>query len=93
MQTSQLSEPLEQKVLEIFNKMDTDHSKVIERKEVIAYWTGKFPTINAEALFESVDVNNDGSIQLSEWVEFWRAVKASGHAEEEIDFEVRLFNY
>ena len=70
--------------------MDTNNSKVIERKEVLDYWKGKFAAINAEALFESVDINNDGTIQLDEWCEFWRAVKAAGHTDEEIEFEVSL---
>ena len=75
-------------MLEIFKKMDTDGSKVIELKEALAYWKGKFPAINAEAMFASVDKNNDGEIQLDEWIKFWRAVKASGHSEEEISEEV-----
>ncbi len=75
--------------MQIFTKMDTDGSKVIERREVLAYWKGKFPAINAEAMFASVDVNNDGAIQLDEWIKFWRTVKASGHSEEEIEAEVQ----
>ncbi len=70
--------------------MDTDGSKVIERKEAVAYWQGKFAAINAEAMFSSVDKNGDGSIQLDEWLKFWRMVKESGHSEEEINEEVLL---
>ena len=68
--------------------MDTDGSKVIERKEALAYWKGKFPALNAEEMFSSVDVNNDGTIQLDEWVLFWRNVKGSGYSDEEIESEV-----
>jgi hypothetical protein len=39
-------------------------------------------------LFSQVDKNNDGTIQLNEWVEFWTIVLNSGHNEEEIDAEV-----
>ena len=81
---------MEEKVLAIFKKIDTDGSKVIERSEAIAYWKGKFAAINAEALFSSVDRNNDGSIQLDEWQKFWRAVKTAGHSEEEIREEVTI---
>ena len=75
-------------MLDIFKRMDTDGSKVLERREVLDYWQGRFAKLNAEALFASVDVNNDGAIQLDEWIKFWRTLKTSGHTETEIEEEV-----
>ena len=74
--------------MQVFNKMDVDGSRTIEQKEVLAYWAGKFPVINAQAMFESLDKNGDGQIEVGEWIAFWRAVKGGGHSEEEIELEV-----
>ena len=70
--------------------MDTDGSREIDRKEALSYWKGKFAAINAEAMFSCVDRNNDESIQMDEWLLFWRKVKSSGYSEEEIEMEVSL---
>ena len=86
----QLSPKLEGKAIAIFRKMDTDDSREIDRKEALSYWKGKFAAINAEAMFNCVDRNNDGSIQFEEWMNFWRKVKATGYSDEEIDMEVFL---
>jgi len=34
----QLSKALEDEVIEIFNKIDIDHSKTIDKEETIRYW-------------------------------------------------------
>jgi len=39
-------------------------------------------------LFDQVDKNNDGSIQLNEWIEFWTLVYNSGYDEDEIGTEL-----
>ena len=65
-----------------------DHSNTIEKKEALQFWKDKFAKLQAEALFNSVDVNNDGFIQLEEWVQFWEIVKSAGHSESEIDEEL-----
>ena len=72
--------------------MDTDSSRTIDRNEALAYWKGKFSAVNAEAMFRSVDKNNDGLIQLNEWLNFWRIIKSVGNSEEEIEYEV-IFLY
>ena len=71
--------------------MDTDSSRTIDRNEALAYWKGQFSAVNAEAMFRSVDKNNDGLIQLNEWLNFWRTIKSVGNSEEEIEYEVIFY--
>lgn len=40
--------------------------------------------MNSRVLFDQVDKNKDGTIQLDEWFEFWKLVYESGYSEEEI---------
>ena len=49
-----------------------------------------FAKINTDELFKSVDVDENGTIEESEWLEFWNEVKKSGHNEEEIEEEVNI---
>eukprot|EP00826_Nyctotherus_ovalis_P032748 TRINITY_DN2636_c0_g3_i1.p2 TRINITY_DN2636_c0_g3~~TRINITY_DN2636_c0_g3_i1.p2 ORF type:complete len:121 (-),score=0.98 TRINITY_DN2636_c0_g3_i1:101-463(-) len=70
--------------------MDTDSSRTIDKNEALAYWRGRFSAVNAEAMFRSVDKNNNGLIQLDEWLSFWRKIKSAGNTETEIEFEVCL---
>ena len=46
--------------------------------------------MNSNELFDQVDKNNDGAIQLEEWVEFWGIVMKSGYSEDEVAAEVRV---
>ena len=69
--------------------IDVDGSKTIDKKETLSFWSKNFPKINSNELFEQVDKNNDGSIQIDEWMEFWVLVLNSGHSEEELESEVR----
>lgn len=48
-----------------------------------------FAKLNTEELFAAVDTDNNGSIELNEWLEFWRAVKEAGHTEVEIEEELQ----
>lgn len=48
-----------------------------------------FAKLNTEELFSAVDKDNNGSIELNEWLEFWRSVKAAGHSELEIEEELQ----
>ena len=65
-----------------------DGSKTIDRNETLKFWSKNFPKLNSNELFDQVDKNNDGSIQIAEWLEFWTIVLNSGHSEEEITSEV-----
>ena len=49
-----------------------------------------FAKLNTDALFKAVDVDNSGTIEEEEWIEFWREVKRAGHSEKEIEEEVIL---
>ena len=64
--------------------IDVDDSKTIDREETLKFQSKGFAKINSKVLFEQVDKNNDGAIQLEEWLEFWRAVYESGYDEDEI---------
>lgn len=81
---------LKKKCLELFRKIDVDGSKTIDKAETLKFWGSKFAQLNSNALFTSVDKNNDGSIQEEEWVEFWYNVWKSGQSEDDIIFEVNL---
>jgi Ca2+-binding EF-hand superfamily protein len=74
--------------MKLFNIIDVDGSKTIDREETLKFWSKNFPKLNSNELFDQVDINNDGSIQLSEWIQFWTIVLQSGHTEEEISSEV-----
>ncbi len=78
-------------VQDLFDKIDTDSSKSIDKAETLKYWSANFAKLNTIELFDQVDKNNDGTIQLEEWIEFWTEVYRSGHTEEEIEFEVGSF--
>ena len=79
---------MKEKVLKLFKLIDTDGSKTIDREETLKFWSRNFPKLNSNELFDQVDKNNDGSIQLDEWVEFWRIVYTSGYSESEICSEL-----
>lgn len=83
-----MPESLKKKIISLFEKIDTDGSKTIDREETLAFWAKNFPRLNSNELFDQVDKNNDGSIQLTEWVEFWTLVLNSGHPAEELEGEV-----
>ena len=40
--------------------------------------------LNADAMFNEVDVDSDGGVTIKEWDGFWRNVKASGYSEEDM---------
>lgn len=73
--------------------IDVDGSKTIDRAETLKFWSKNFPGLNTNELFDQVDKNNDGSIQIDEWIEFWTIVYNSGHSEEEITAEVFRYIY
>ena len=70
--------------------VDTDHSGEIDRQEALEHWKkkGTFPKLNANAFFDTVDVNHDGTITYAEFVGFWEHVAGGGVDEEEIMMEL-----
>lgn len=79
---------MKKKVLHLFELIDTDGSKTIDREETLKFWSKNFPKLNSNELFEQVDENGDGAIQLEEWLEFWAIVLRSGYSVDEIASEV-----
>ena len=71
-------------MLEVFAHFDTDNSHEIDKNEAIKHFKGAFARISAKELFNTVDVNHDGTITTEEWMNFWQVVKDAGHSEEEI---------
>jgi Ca2+-binding EF-hand superfamily protein len=68
--------------------IDTNRSKTIDKEETLQFWGKNFPKLNTNELFSQVDRNNDGTIQLDEWIDFWILVLKSGHTVEEVSQEV-----
>ena len=69
-----MPEYIKEKVMKLFQMIDVDGSKTIDRNETLNFWSKNFAKLNTNELFDQVDENNDGSIQLMEWVEFWTNV-------------------
>jgi Ca2+-binding EF-hand superfamily protein len=83
-----LPEGLKEKCLNLFKLIDSDRSSTIDKEETLKYWETNFPKLNSFEIFENVDLNGDGLIQINEWIEFWTKVYNSGYKEREISQEV-----
>ena len=68
--------------------IDLDKSQTIEKEECLQFWKANFAKDNTDAIFESVDQNGDGVLQLNEWLNFWNMVRKAGYSEDEIEEEV-----
>lgn len=86
--SKELPQEIKEKALKLFCMIDVDGSKTIDREETLRFWKKNFAKLNTEELFQAVDKNNDGSIQLEEWMEFWLQVYTSGHSVDEISYEL-----
>jgi hypothetical protein len=71
-------------VIQVFNEIDSDHSRTIDLQETLAFYQHNFAKVNAKAMFDSVDTNRDGRISLDEWVNFWQTLRRHSHLDEEI---------
>lgn len=79
--------------MDVFKIFDKDGNKCIDRSEAQKHWAQvKFGKISANEFFNTVDYNNDGEIQLEEFIQFWEIVKGSGHSEEEMKEEVSKYS-
>ena len=74
---------LEKKVIELFYKIDKDKSNSIEIAEAKEFWKKNFSQVNTIALFDQVDVNGDGCIQIDEWIQHWVDVFKTGKYSED----------
>jgi len=76
------------KVFWVFRKIDVDNSKYLSREETLKYWKNNFGKLQTKELFKSVDTDGNNSIDQTEWINFWVAVKDAGYSEEHILEEV-----
>jgi Ca2+-binding EF-hand superfamily protein len=67
-----------------FAVIDANHSDTIDKQETARWWEHKYATVNTKAMFEAVDTDNDGLIDLKEWIAYWTQVKALGQTDAEI---------
>jgi hypothetical protein len=64
--------------------IDVDGSGTISKEETKGFWKSNFGGVNTKALFDQVDKNDDGTIQVDEWMDFWTNVFMSGYQESEL---------
>lgn len=74
----------------LFHKMDLDGSQEIKIEEAAQFWRQSFANVSAQAMFNEVDADQDGSVILDEFMSFWQGVKQSGYTDEEIVNEIEL---
>ena len=83
-----LSENVQQQVVETFKIFDVDGSKNIDKTEAIKHWKSNYGKISAKEFFDQVDFDGNGEISEEEFVRFWRIVKGAGHTDDEILVEL-----
>ena len=84
----QLSIVLQKKIIELFQVIDRDNSLTLDKDETLSFWCRNFPKLNTYDLFQQVDKNGDGLIQIEEWMEFWEYVFENGYTEVEIEKQI-----
>ena len=82
-QEKSLPKNLDKKVIELFYKIDKDRSNSIERQEAKEYWKKNFSQVNTIALFDQVDVDGNGRIEIEEWIQHWIDVYKTGKYSED----------
>ena len=65
-------------------------SGTVEKEEAIAFWKKNFAKVNADAMFNEVDVDKNGSVSKQEWIEFWQNVLASNYSVDDVTEEVDM---
>jgi len=60
----------------------------VDRQEAIKFWGKNFAKVNANAMFNEVDVDKDGELTLNEWKDFWRNVLKHDYKAEDVLEEV-----
>ena len=83
-----MSGVLKRKIIELFQAIDLDNSLSLDKDETLAFWCRNFPKLNTYDLFQQVDKNGDGLIQIDEWMEFWEFVFENGYTEVEIEKQI-----
>lgn len=83
----ELSVALMQKVSELFKLMDENGDGMITVAEATVFWKKNWAKVNAKAMFNEVDDDNNGSVTYEEWLDFWRNVNAQPDYDEETVLE------
>ena len=84
----ELSQPTKDLALEVFQSIDTDGSNSIEMNETLQWWEDNYATINARAMFDAIDKDKNGVIDVEEWMGFWSLVRMNGHSDKDIQQEL-----
>lgn len=63
---AQLSERSRQLAEEIFKEIDIDGNLTIDMQETARWWDRNFAVLNSRAMFENVDQDRNGRIDLNE---------------------------
>jgi len=71
--------------------MDTDNSGTIEIIEAHKYWQNNYAKLNAYEMFEQIDKDQNGEIDMNEWLEFWENVLKTGTSPAALSIEVIRF--
>ena len=87
-QALELADETKALAMEVFNCIDTDKSESIEMDETLTWWDTNYPVINARAMFQAVDEDQNGCIDKEEWMKFWGLVKRNGYSDKEIQSEL-----
>ena len=87
---AKLSEPLEAKIKEFFDKMDFDKDGQVTKDEAIKHWGKNFAKVNATSMFNEVDEDGNASVSWDEFRAFFSNVVASGYSEEDLTEEVDM---
>jgi Ca2+-binding EF-hand superfamily protein len=86
----ELSIEAREEAIQTFTAMDENRSQSIDQQETSRWFSKtKFAKLTAKAMFESVDVDRNGEIDLDEWLSYWTQVRASGVSDEDIIKELR----
>mmetsp|Transcript_14930 Transcript_14930/g.38354 ORF Transcript_14930/g.38354 Transcript_14930/m.38354 type:complete len:401 (-) Transcript_14930:284-1486(-) len=83
-----LGPKVQQKINELFMRLDHDGSGEITRKEAMQFFKTGFGNISANAMFNEVDTNVSDTITRDEFLNFWEQVRQSGYTEQDLSDEL-----
>jgi len=84
-----LSSEARQLIDNLFGKIDEDGDGNITRQEAQKFFKS-FGKVNAKALFDEVDDDDNNSLSKAEFMGFWEQVRTAGYTNKEISEELQL---